>query len=54
MVQKLSYGAGFWVGEKIVVPFLDGFLDAVEPKLQKRIRESATNAIPGWLKELLT
>lgn len=54
MFQKLTYGAGFWIGDSLVVPFIDGFLDAVEPKLQKRIRESVSNAIPGWLKELLT
>jgi hypothetical protein len=52
-IQKLSYETGFWTSQVMVVPFLNGFMDSLEPQIIDRIHKRILDkAIPSWMKGL--
>ena len=52
-IQRLSYETGYWTSQIMVVPFLNGFMDSLEPQIIHRIHERILDkAIPSWLKGL--
>lgn len=52
-IQNISYQTGFWTSQVMVVPFLNGFMDSLEPQIINRIHTRILDkAIPGWLKGL--
>lgn len=56
MLKKLAYQAGSFVGETFAVPFYDGLMDKLEPRIIARAKETTSAAmpqLPGWMKRFL-
>lgn len=56
MLKKLAYDAGSLIGENLAVPFYDGLMDKLEPKIISRAQDTTKAAmpkIPEWMKRFI-